>query len=81
MSTKTLLSNAGKPKEKSVQNVQVDPEIKRVKKTVTLDPMTVKRLNMLKAQALIRDDEQTDFGRLIDEAIKLLMENKNLTIE
>jgi len=81
MSTKTLLSNAGKPTGKSVQSVQVDSEIKRVKKTVTLDPMTVKRLNMLKAQALIRNDEQTDFGRLIDDAIKLLMESKDLTIE
>jgi len=74
MSTKSLLTQAAANKPASV------PAAKpvRIKKTITLDPQTVKALHKLRAHISIEEEAQTDFGRIIDEAVQRLLKSKGL---
>lgn len=86
MSTKTLLSRAAAPKAAETvirESVQFHPDNEkatRIKKTITLEPQTVKALHKLKAHISIEEDGQTDFGRIIDEAVLELLKTKGLSL-
>lgn len=83
MSTKSLLAQAAANKPASVADgggaatSHVDKTV-RIKKTITLDPQTVKALHKLRAHISIEEGAQTDFGRIIDEAVRQLLKNKGL---
>ena len=83
MSTKSLLAQAAANKPASVTDgsgaatLQAAKNV-RIKKTITLDPQTVKALHKLRAHISIEEDVQTDFGRIIDEAVRQLLKNKGL---
>jgi hypothetical protein len=83
MSTKSLLAQAAtnKPASTPVHGetaVAQATKTIRVKKTITLDPQTVKALHKLRAHISIEEEAQTDFGRIIDEAVQLLLKSKGL---
>lgn len=83
MSTKHLLARAAnKPANALDQGGAAGaPAAKpvRVKKTITLDPQTVKALHKLRAHISIEEEAQTDFGRIIDEAVRQLLHSKGLS--
>jgi hypothetical protein len=85
MSTKNLLSKAATKKEMpSSPTEQNDlPQFQekgsaRLRRTLTFDPRTVSLLNRLKAQKLLDGDANTDFGRIIDEAVLQFAQSKGL---
>lgn len=83
MSTKSLLAQAATNKPASTttrEEAAVAQAAKtiRVKKTITLDPQTVKALHKLRAHISIEEEAQTDFGRIIDDAVQLLLKSKGL---
>ena len=83
MSTKNLLAQAAtnKPASTTAREegaVAQAAKTIRVKKTITLDPQTVKALHKLRAHISIEEEAQTDFGRIIDEAVQLLLKSKGL---
>jgi hypothetical protein len=83
MSTKNLLSKAAiaHPTElATIATPKVEQSSNRVKKTITLDPHTVKALHKLKAHISIEEDSQTDFGRIIDDAVLELLKVKGLSL-
>lgn len=85
MSTKNLLSKAATvhPSEAVAivtSKVEQDKASTRVKKTITLDPHTVKALHKLKAHISIEEDGQTDFGRIIDDAVIQMLHAKGLNV-
>ena len=83
MSTKNLLAQAAANKQASTSDgggaavPQVSKSV-RIKKTITLDPQTVKALHKLRAHISIEEETQTDFGRIIDEAVRQLLHSKGL---
>jgi hypothetical protein len=85
MSTKNLLSKAATKKETlSPTAEQADaPQGQekgstRLRRTLTFDPRTVSLLNRMKAQKLLDGDANTDFGRIIDEAVLQFAQSKGL---
>ena len=76
MSTKSLLTQAAANKPASAQAAKPV----RIKKTITLDPQTVKALHKLRAHISIEEEAQTDFGRIIDEAVRQLLHSKGLSL-
>jgi hypothetical protein len=86
MSTKNLLARAAtKPSSHTaVPEVETAPgrakAAARIKKTITLDAQTVKALHKLRAHISIEEETQTDFGRIIDEAVVQLLHSKGLTL-
>ena len=83
MSTKSLLTQAATNKPTNATDrdgtagAHVDKPV-RIKKTITLDPQTVKALHKLRAHISIEEETQTDFGRIIDEAVRQLLQSKGL---
>lgn len=84
MSTKSLLSKAAAPKVSdpvvTAQPTHQQGDVARVKKTITLEPQTVKALHKLKAHISIEEDGQTDFGRIIDIAVLAFLKSKGLSL-
>ena len=83
MSTKSLLAQAAANKPASTpegSGAATRPADKnvRIKKTITLAPQTVKALHKLRAHISIEEETQTDFGRIIDEAVRQLLHSKGL---
>jgi len=84
MSTKSLLAQAAANKPASAPEghgaalLPADKTV-RIKKTITLDPQTVKALHKLRAHISIEEEVQTDFGRIIDEAVRQLLHSKGLS--
>lgn len=83
MSTKSLLTQAAANKSTSTAardgaGPQAAKPV-RIKKTITLDPQTVKALHKLRAHISIEEEGQTDFGRIIDEAVRQLLKSKGLS--
>ena len=82
MSTKSLLAQAAanKPVSAAGSGAATLPADKtvRIKKTITLAPQTVKALHKLRAHISIEEETQTDFGRIIDEAVRQLLQSKGL---
>ena len=83
MSTKSLLTQAAANKPASAlegSGAATRPADKtvRIKKTITLAPQTVKALHKLRAHISIEEETQTDFGRIIDEAVRQLLHSKGL---
>jgi hypothetical protein len=82
MSTKSLLAQAAANKPTNVPNERGAPphadKTVRIKKTITLAPQTVKALHKLRAHISIEEETQTDFGRIIDEAVRQLLHSKGL---
>ena len=83
MSTKSLLAQAAANKPASVTDgggaaISHAAKTVRIKKTITLDPQTVKALHKLRAHISIEEEGQTDFGRIIDEAVRQLLHSKGL---
>ena len=76
MSTKSLLTQAAANKPASAQAAKPI----RIKKTITLDPQTVKALHKLRAHISIEEETQTDFGRIIDEAVRHYLYSKGLQL-
>ena len=82
MSTKSLLAQAAnKPANPADRGGTAGAQgVKpvRIKKTITLAPQTVKALHKLRAHISIEEETQTDFGRIIDEAVRQLLQSKGL---
>lgn len=76
MSTKSLLTQAATTKPASTQVAKPV----RIKKTLTLDPQTVKALHRLRAHISIEEETQTDFGRIINEAVRHYLSSKRLQL-
>ena len=84
MSTKSLLTQAANQSTRTTDGgeatvAQADKNI-RIKKTITLDRQTVKALHKLRAHISIEEEGQTDFGRIIDEAVRQLLHSKGLSL-
>jgi hypothetical protein len=86
MSTKNLLARAATKPPTPATGTEVDAApgrataAARIKKTITLDAQTVKALHKLRAHISIEEDSQTDFGRIIDEAVLQFLHSKGLTL-
>jgi hypothetical protein len=80
MSTKSLLAGTPTAKSAPASDLPQNKSVARVKKTITLDAQTVKALHKLKAHISIEEDGQTDFGRIIDDAVLQLLHAKGLTL-
>ena len=86
MSTKNLLARAATKQSLPATGTALDPApgkekiSPRIKKTITLDAQTVKALHKLRAHISIEEDGQTDFGRIIDEAVLQFLHSKGLTL-
>ena len=83
MSTKSLLAQAAanksaNPTDRAGTAGAQGAKPVRIKKTITLDPQTVKALHKLRAHISIEEEVQTDFGRIIDEAVRQLLKSKGL---
>jgi hypothetical protein len=86
MSTKHLLARAATKPPLQATVTELDPApgkekgSPRIKKTITLDTQTVKALHKLRAHISIEEELQTDFGRIIDEAVLHFLHRKGLTL-
>jgi hypothetical protein len=86
MSTKNLLARAATKPPGPAAGTEVETApgrakaATRIKKTITLDARTVKALHKLRAHISIEEEAQTDFGRIIDEAVLQLLHRKGLTL-